>query len=121
MMAADTLEVRILGCGSSGGVPRLGGPDEGGNWGDCDPANPKNRRRRCSILVKRKAPAGETRVLVDTAPDLREHSRQWQQQYQRALEQAVQAPARECRRRRVDGAWSAENGQIGQMPAPILT
>lgn len=72
MMAADTLEVRILGCGSSGGVPRLGGPDEGGNWGDCDPANPKNRRRRCSILVKRKAPAGETRVLVDTAPDLRE-------------------------------------------------
>ncbi|MBN9555571.1 MAG: MBL fold metallo-hydrolase [Alphaproteobacteria bacterium] len=66
------LEVRILGCGSSGGVPRLGGPDEGGNWGDCDPANPKNRRRRCSILIKRKVPAGETRVLVDTAPDLRE-------------------------------------------------
>ncbi len=47
----DMLEVRILGCGSSGGVPRLGGPDEAGNWGACDPANPKNRRRRCSILV----------------------------------------------------------------------
>ncbi len=41
----------ILGCGSSGGVPRLGGPDGAGYWGACDPANPKNRRRRCSILV----------------------------------------------------------------------
>jgi phosphoribosyl 1,2-cyclic phosphate phosphodiesterase len=68
----DTLQVRILGCGSSGGVPRLGGPDEGGNWGACDPNNPKNRRRRCSILVKRISPRGETRVLVDTSPDLRE-------------------------------------------------
>lgn len=72
MKAAETLDVRILGCGSSGGVPRLGGPGEGGNWGDCNPANPKNRRRRCSILVKRRSPSGETRVLVDTAPDLRE-------------------------------------------------
>lgn len=69
---AERLEVRILGCGSSGGVPRLGGADEAGNWGACDPANPKNRRRRCSILVKRVAEAGETRVLVDTSPDLRE-------------------------------------------------
>jgi len=65
--------VRILGCGSSGGVPRLGaGPDGAPNWGACDPANPKNRRSRCSILVCRKAKAGETRVLVDTAPDMRE-------------------------------------------------
>lgn len=68
----DTLQVRILGCGSSGGVPRLGGPDEAGNWGACDPKNPKNRRRRCSILVKRISGDGETRVLVDTSPDLRE-------------------------------------------------
>lgn len=61
-----TLAVRILGCGSSGGVPRLG---EGApNWGVCDPANPKNRRSRCSILVS----DGESRVLVDTSPDLRE-------------------------------------------------
>lgn len=61
-----TLDVRILGCGSSGGVPRLG---EGApNWGVCDPANPKNRRSRCSILVSQ----GDSRVLVDTAPDLRE-------------------------------------------------
>ena len=64
------LEVRILGCGSSGGVPRLG---EGGpHWGVCDPANPRNRRSRCSILVTQKSAGGETRVLVDTAPDLRE-------------------------------------------------
>ena len=64
------LEVRILGCGSSGGVPRLG---EGGpHWGVCDPANPKNRRSRCSILVTRRSDAGETRALVDTSPDLRE-------------------------------------------------
>jgi phosphoribosyl 1,2-cyclic phosphate phosphodiesterase len=63
------LEVRILGCGSSGGVPR---PGEGGpNWGVCDPANPKNRRTRCSILVTRRA-GGETRLLVDTSPDLRD-------------------------------------------------
>jgi len=65
-----TLEVRILGCGSSGGVPRLG---EGAPyWGACDPANPKNRRSRCSILVSAREPDGETRVLVDTSPDLRE-------------------------------------------------
>ena len=66
------LEVRILGCGSSGGVPRLGGPGEAGDWGACDPANPKNRRTRCSLLMRRKSSAGETRVLVDTSPDLRE-------------------------------------------------
>jgi len=71
-MSADTIQVEILGCGSSGGVPRLGGPDGAGNWGDCDPANPRNRRRRCSILTRRKSDDGETRVLVDTSPDLRE-------------------------------------------------
>ncbi len=57
---------RILGCGSSGGVPRLGG-----QWGDCDPANPKNFRTRCSALITRQGPAGTTRVLIDTSPDLR--------------------------------------------------
>lgn len=56
----------ILGCGSSGGVPRLGG-----HWGDCDPENPKNRRRRCSLLVERDGPEGTTSVLIDTSPDLR--------------------------------------------------
>ena len=57
----------ILGCGSSGGVPRLGGL-----WGDCDPSNPKNRRTRCSLLVERVADGGTTRVLIDTSPDLRQ-------------------------------------------------
>jgi len=56
----------ILGCGSSGGVPRLGG-----KWGACDPDNPRNARRRCSLLIERDGPAGTTRVLIDTAPDLR--------------------------------------------------
>lgn len=63
----DALHFTILGCGSSGGVPRLGG-----HWGACDPENPKNRRRRCSLLVERTGPSGTTRVLIDTAPDLRE-------------------------------------------------
>ena len=68
----DKLEITILGCGSSGGVPRLGGADGSGHWGACDPANPKNRRSRCSILVRRISDAGVTRVLVDTSPDMRE-------------------------------------------------
>ena len=62
----DTLTFTILGCGSSGGVPRLGG-----HWGDCDPKNPKNRRQRCSLLVERTSSNGTTTVLVDTSPDLR--------------------------------------------------
>ena len=62
-----TLTVTILGCGSSGGVPR-----PGSGWGACDPSESKNRRRRCSILVERAGPDGMTRVLVDTSPDLRE-------------------------------------------------
>lgn len=67
-----TLEVTILGCGSSTGVPRIGGPDGAGDWGACDPSNPKNRRRRCSILARRRGANGLTTVLVDTSPDLRE-------------------------------------------------
>jgi len=62
-----TLTFTILGCGSSGGVPR---PALG--WGACDPNNPKNRRRRTSLLVERREGSGVTRVLVDTSPDLRE-------------------------------------------------
>jgi phosphoribosyl 1,2-cyclic phosphate phosphodiesterase len=57
------MKVTILGCGTSGGVPRVGNL-----WGNCDPKNPKNRRRRVSILVEQ----GATRILVDTSPDLRE-------------------------------------------------
>jgi phosphoribosyl 1,2-cyclic phosphate phosphodiesterase len=66
------MQARILGCGSSGGVPRIGGPDGAGNWGVCDPNNPRNRRTRCSLLVTRKEGAGVTRVLVDTSPDMRQ-------------------------------------------------
>jgi phosphoribosyl 1,2-cyclic phosphate phosphodiesterase len=65
------LRIRILGCGSSGGVPRIGGAGGAGDWGACDPLEPKNRRTRCSILVERRAAAGATSVLVDTSPDLR--------------------------------------------------
>ncbi|MCK8462821.1 MBL fold metallo-hydrolase [Aliiroseovarius sp. S1339] len=61
------IDFTILGCGSSGGVPRLGG-----HWGDCDPNNPKNRRTRCSALVTRTGDdGGVTRVLIDTSPDMR--------------------------------------------------
>jgi phosphoribosyl 1,2-cyclic phosphate phosphodiesterase len=63
------LEFVILGCGSSGGVPRADG-----NWGVCDPSNPKNQRSRCSMMVRRRSDAGpehETTVLVDTSPDMR--------------------------------------------------
>jgi phosphoribosyl 1,2-cyclic phosphate phosphodiesterase len=67
-----SLEATILGCGSSGGVPRIGGPDGAGFWGACDPANPKNRRRRCSLLVRQKGANGNTTILVDTSPDMRE-------------------------------------------------
>ena len=62
-----TLHFTILGCGSSMGVPRVAL-----GWGDCDPNNPKNRRRRCSLLVERENTHGlTTRVLVDCSPDLR--------------------------------------------------
>lgn len=61
-----SLRLTILGCGSSAGVPRVGQ-----GWGACDPANPRNRRRRCSVLVERVG-SGATTVLIDTSPDLRE-------------------------------------------------
>ena len=70
-MSAGTLRVTILGCGSSGGVPRVGG-----DWGVCDPREPRNRRTRCGLLLQRwrgGAEQGEaTTVLIDTSPDLRE-------------------------------------------------
>ncbi len=63
-----SLTLRILGCGSSGGVPRVGQ-----GWGHCDPTEPRNRRRRCSVLIERGGADGTpTVVLVDTSPDLRE-------------------------------------------------
>lgn len=62
-----SLEVTILGCSSSGGVPRVGQ-----GWGKCNPLNPKNRRQRCSILLTLGEGSSTTSVLVDTSPDLRE-------------------------------------------------
>jgi phosphoribosyl 1,2-cyclic phosphate phosphodiesterase len=62
-----TLTLTVLGCGSSAGVPR---PALG--WGACDPNNPRNRRRRCSLLIERTSDRGVTRIVIDTAPDLRE-------------------------------------------------
>ena len=73
MSDKTTLRLTILGCGSSGGVPRVGG-----DWGICDPAEPKNRRMRCSLLIEQwkgeaEPPQDErTILLVDTSPDLRE-------------------------------------------------
>lgn len=63
------LTVTILGCGSSGGVPQLGGPEERGHWGACDPAEPRNRRTRTSALVE---DAAGRRLLIDAGPDLRQ-------------------------------------------------
>jgi phosphoribosyl 1,2-cyclic phosphate phosphodiesterase len=63
----DRLRFTILGCGSSPGVPRING-----DWGKCDPNNPKNRRRRASMLVERIADSGGvTAVVIDTGPDFR--------------------------------------------------
>ena len=57
------MKVRILGCGTSTGVPKIGN-----HWGECDPSEPRNRRLRTSILVQ----SGNERMLVDCGPDLRE-------------------------------------------------
>lgn len=69
MAEAERIVATILGCGSSGGVPRIGG-----HWGVCDPGNPKNRRRRCSLLLE--GYSGDnpepTRILIDTGCDVRE-------------------------------------------------
>ena len=61
------LQFTILGCGSSGGVPRIGG-----HWGACDPSDPRNRRTRCSILIQLVDGQAATRVLIDSSPDLRQ-------------------------------------------------
>src|SRR5690606_19495168 len=61
------MKLTMLGCGGSGGVP-LAGREPGGYWGNADPANPKNRRSRVSVLLEQ----GGTRILIDTSPDLRQ-------------------------------------------------
>lgn len=69
MAPAERIVATIMGCGSSGGVPRIGG-----HWGVCDPDNPRNRRRRCSLLVEGFSTGSEqpTRIIIDTGCDLRE-------------------------------------------------
>ncbi len=62
------MRVTVLGCGGSAGVPQLGGADGRGDWGACDPAEPRNRRTRSSIVIE--SAAGQ-RLLVDTGPDMR--------------------------------------------------
>jgi len=61
------MRIVMLGCGGSGGVPLPDGTP-GGHWGVCDPANPRNRRRRASVLVEE----NKRRLLIDCSPDLRE-------------------------------------------------
>jgi len=69
MPAAQRIVATILGCGSSGGVPRIGNV-----WGDCDPSEPRNRRLRCSLLLEGFTEGSDepTRILIDTGCDLRE-------------------------------------------------
>lgn len=62
------MKVILLGTGGSAGVPMIGGTDGTGDWGDCDPAEPKNRRTRTSIVIET---ADHQRLLVDTSPDMR--------------------------------------------------
>jgi phosphoribosyl 1,2-cyclic phosphate phosphodiesterase len=64
-----SLSLRILGCGSSGGVPRADGV-----WGACDPSNPRNVRTRCSALIRLHGPEGVTTLLIDTAPEFRQQA-----------------------------------------------
>jgi phosphoribosyl 1,2-cyclic phosphate phosphodiesterase len=62
-----TLKVTMLGCGGSAGVPSIGGLDGGGDWGACDPREPRNQRTRSSIVLEWDG----FRLLVDTSPDMR--------------------------------------------------
>jgi phosphoribosyl 1,2-cyclic phosphate phosphodiesterase len=64
---SDTLRFTVLGCGSSPGTPRITG-----DWGRCDPKNPRNRRSRCAAMAERVGAGGSTRVVIDTGPDFRE-------------------------------------------------
>src|SRR5262247_1925714 len=101
-----TASFTILGSGSSGGVPR---PALG--WGACNPSNPKNRRRRTSLLVERRNGAGVTRVLVDTSPDLRE-------QLLEAEVDCLDAPTSKALRARFGYCFEAP---VGSEYPPIVT
>jgi phosphoribosyl 1,2-cyclic phosphate phosphodiesterase len=62
------MKVTLLGTGGSAGVPMIGGADGSGDWGHCDPAEPRNRRTRSSIVVEG---LDKQRLLVDTSPEMR--------------------------------------------------
>jgi len=62
------MKVTLLGTGGSAGGPMIGGADGSGDWGDCDPSEPRNRRTRSSIVIE--SDDGQ-RLLVDTSPDMR--------------------------------------------------
>ena len=62
-----SIKITILGCGSSGGVPRVGF-----GWGKCNPKNKKNKRTRCSLLIEKKVRSEKISVLIDTGPDIRQ-------------------------------------------------
>ena len=63
------MRVTLLGTGASAGVPMIGGADGSGDWGECDPAEPRNRRTRSSIVIE--SDVGQ-RLLIDASPDMRE-------------------------------------------------
>ena len=63
--------VIVLGCGGSAGVPHIGGMDGRGDWGACDPGEPRNRRTRSSIVIEDGSKGEGSRLLVDTGPDMR--------------------------------------------------
>lgn len=65
------IRATILGCGSSGGVPRFGGLNGEGDWEDCDPSNPKNARLRCALLLEKTSPKGSTKICIDAGADFR--------------------------------------------------
>lgn len=65
----SVLRITVLGCGSSGGVPRANG-----DWGVCDPSDPRNARTRCSLALQRRCGEATTTVIVDTSPDLRQQT-----------------------------------------------
>ena len=95
------MRARILGAGTSSGVPRIGN-----DWGACDPAEPRNRRTRASLLVEH----GDTRILIDSGPDMRE-------QLNAALLEVQQVRA-DIERLRGRAADPASTGVAARRPLP---
>ncbi len=109
------IRARILGCGSSGGVPRLDG-----DWGACDPTNPKNRRQRCSLLIEGAQTlealdeGTATRALIDTSPDLRA---QWLDAGAKSLDGVVYTHAHADQLHGIDDLRALVYRQMAMLPA----